>query len=203
VIAMPGVSVARVRAWFERLALPVPLDEPDRPLRACLVAWRGDGFAFLDTLDDPSERAFSLAHELSHFLRDYLRPRETVAERLGPGALEVLDGIRAPTLTEQLRALLRHVPLGPFAHLLRRDESGRPLSQAEREAEAAADRLAFELLAPADSVGAGTDRAELTARLVRDFGLPPAPAATYAGLLVPAPVPIDPAIARLLRKRNA
>jgi hypothetical protein len=85
---------------------------------------------------------------------------------------------------------------------LQRDESGRPRSAAEREAEAAADRLAFELLAPADAVGAATDRAELTGRLVRDFGLPPAPAAAYAGLLVPAPAPIDPAIARLLRRRG-
>src|SRR5262249_27630080 len=99
---MKGVSVASVGSWFERLAIPLPLNEPDRPLRACLVAWRGEGFAFLDSDAPPAEREFSLAHELSHFLRDYLRPREIVAQRLGKSALEVLDDQRPATPDERL-----------------------------------------------------------------------------------------------------
>jgi hypothetical protein len=200
VVEMRGVSVERVRRWFGRLALPVPLNEPDRPLRACLVAWCGEGFAFIDSLDDPAERAFSLVHELAHFLRDYLRPRETAVERLGERVLEVLDGLRFATPDERLHAILRNVPLGPFAHLLRRDDSGRPLLPAEREAEAAADRLALELLAPAEAVGEADDCAVLTERLVRAFGLPPAPAAAYAALLVSEVPPLDRAVARLLTR---
>ncbi len=200
VVDLNGVSVASVRRWFEQIDLPVPLDEPDRPLRACLVALRGEGFAFLDALDDSAERVFSLAHELSHFLRDYLRPRETVTERLGREAIEVLDGQRAATPTERLHAVLRNVPLGPFTHLLRRDDSGRPLTSTERDAEAAADRLAFELLAPAEAVGEARSQSELVERLVREFGLPPQPAARYAALLVPEPRPIDRAVARLLKR---
>ncbi len=199
-VDMKGVSVAGVREWFARLGIPVPLNEPDRPLRACLVAWRGEGFAFLDELDEPAERKFSLAHELSHFLRDYLRPRETVTRRLGHAALEVLDGLRPATSDERLHAVLRNVPLGPFTHLLRRDDTGRPLTMAEREAEVAADRLAFELLAPAESVGEAADRDALTTRLVSDFGLPPGPAARYAALLVPDPPHIDRGVARLLKR---
>jgi hypothetical protein len=199
VVELKGVSVQRVRDWFAAVGLPLPLDEPDRPLRACLVAWRGEGFAFIDLLDDPAERGFSLAHELAHFLRDYLRPRELAVAKLGRAALEVLDGARSPTPEERLHAILRRVPLGPFAHLLRRDDSGRPLTAAERDAEEAADRLAFELLAPAAAAGEG-DRADLAARLVRDFGLPPEPAARYAELLAPEPPRVDRAVARLLTR---
>ncbi|MBA4192343.1 MAG: hypothetical protein C0467_30600 [Planctomycetaceae bacterium] len=185
VIELRGVSVDGVRHWFERISLPIPLDEPDRPLRACLVAWLGDGFAFVDALDDAGEQRFSIAHELGHFLRDYLKPRETVARRLGASALEVLDGRRPPTPIERFQAVLRNVPIGPFTHLLRRDDSGVPLSAAERESELAADRLAFELLAPAAELNDPRDRAELITRLVSEFGLPLLQATQYAALLLP------------------
>jgi hypothetical protein len=200
VVEMAGVSVEAVRRWFARTGIPVPLNEPDRSLRACLLAWRGEGFAFLDSLDDPAEQAFSLAHELAHFLRDYLRPRERVAERIGRTALEVLDGLRGPTPAERLHAVLRHVSLGAFVHLLRRDDSGRPLTPTEREAEAAADRLAFELLAPVEALGECADRGTLTQRLVQEFGLPPGPAATYATILAPDARQIDRGVARLLKR---
>lgn len=185
VIDLPGVSVAAVREWFARLSVPVPLDEPDRPLRACLVAWLGQGFAFIDSEDSRDEQAFSVAHELAHFLRDYLDPREAVTRRLGPEALDVLDGRRPPTPTERFQSVLRNVPVGPFTHLMRRDGAGRPATNAEREAESAADRLAFELMAPADSLGDFRDRAELERRLVRAFGLPAEPASRYASILLP------------------
>ncbi len=189
VVDLPAVGPAAVRGWFRRNGVPVPLAEPDRPLRACLVAWRGAGFAFVDAGDDPAERAFSVAHELAHFLRDYLHPRETAVRRLGPAAAEVLDGARPPTPDERLHAVLRHVAVRPFTHLLRRGGDGRPLTPAEREAEVAADRLAFELLAPAGAVGDGGD---LVARLVGVFGLPPGPAARYAAVLAPDPPPAGP-----------
>lgn len=198
VVELTGVSVAGVRRWFEQLGIPLPLDEPDRPLRACLVAWLGEGFAFLDRRDPAAERAFSLAHELGHFLRDYLHPRETATRRLGPAVLDVLDGRRPPTPAERLHAVLRNSPLGPFTHLLRRDESGTPLNLAAREAEAAADRLAFELLAPAAALGEVRDRGELIRRLVDEFGLPPAPATRYAAILIPAPTPADSFVGRFL-----
>ena len=198
VIDLPNLTVAAVRRWFARLDLPVPFDEPDRPLRGCLVARLGDGFAFLDAADDPAERRFSLTHELGHFLRDYWHPRETVRKRIGPAALDVLDGRRPPTPEERLHAVLRNAPVGPFTHLLRRDGTGRPASARERESEAAADRLAFELLAPASAVGDAGDRHELADRLVEAFGLPPGPAAGYAAILRPEPVAVDAALARLL-----
>jgi hypothetical protein len=187
VIDEPSLSVAAVSRWFAATGIRVPLDEPDRPLRGCLVAWRGVGFAFVEALDDAAERRFSLAHELGHFLRDYWHPRETAVARLGTRVVEVLDGHRPPTRDERLHAILRNVPVGPFTHLLRRDESGRPLSLAERQAESAADRLAFELLAPVAALGDIGRPAKLVERLVCEFGLPRAPAGRYAALLVPQP----------------
>jgi hypothetical protein len=198
VIELPKLSVSHIRSWFERLGLPIPLDEPDRPLRACLVAWFGEGFAFLDSQDEPKEKAFSLAHELAHFLRDYLYPREVATKRLGKVALEVLDGKRPVTPDERLHAVLRNVRLGPFTHLLKRDDSGRSLTPVEWDAEIAADRLAFELLAPADAVGVTADRGELAKRLVHVFGLPPLAAERYAATLMPESPTIDRAISRLI-----
>lgn len=199
VIELDGVSVVAVRRWFERLGLPAPLAEPDRPLRACLVALSGDGFAFIDRRDDPAERRFSLAHEIGHYLRDYRSPRAAVSAKLGPTALEVLDGFRPPTPEERLHAVLRGVTVGPFAHLLRRDDSGRPLTPAERDAEATADRLAFELLAPLDVMDETASRPELTERLVCEFGLPPAQATAYAAILRPL-APVERGVERLLRR---
>jgi hypothetical protein len=179
VLEISALCVEAVRGWLARRSIGVPVDEPDRPLRACLVAWRGHGFVFLDAGDDVAERRFSLAHELAHFLRDYWYPREAAVQRLGPAVVEVLDGERPATPDERVSAVLRKVRIGPFAHLLRRDATGRPLTAAEREAEAAADRLAYELLAPFAALGefAGPDE------LVERFGFPRAAAEHYAALL--------------------
>lgn len=195
VINLPRLRVAAVCEWFASREIAVPLNEPDRPLRACLVAWRGQGFAFLDTDDDPAEQRFSLAHELGHFLRDYWQPRQRAIARLGPNVRQVFDGLRPATTEERLHALLRNISIGPFTHLLRRDETGRPLSFAERESEFAADRLAFELLAP---MAALNDEDELIPQLIDTFGLPPVPALRYAALLKPEPRAADGLMARLL-----
>jgi hypothetical protein len=186
VLDLPDLSVDSVRDWFARRGKPVSIDESDRPLQACLVAWRGMGYVFLDAGDDPAEQRFSLAHELAHFLRDYWFPRAAAMDRLGKAVATVLDGGRPATPEERVHAVLRNVRVGPFAHLLRRDATGRPLSPAEREAETAADRLAYELLAPVAALGGCGDRAELIARLVETFGFPSGPAGQYAALLIPA-----------------
>jgi hypothetical protein len=67
------------------------------------------------------------------------------------------------------------VSAGPVVHLLGRGEDESP---EVRAAEEAADRLAFELLAPAAEVHAAAD-------LDGRFGLPSAKAAEYARLLWP------------------
>jgi hypothetical protein len=116
--------------------------------------------------------------------------------RLGPGVLEVLDGVRLPTPAERLHGLLARVAVGGHTHLLERDPTGRARG-AEAEAEDAADRLALEILAPAAEVRArAADPATARTVLAVDFGLPAGWAEAYADLLFPPP-PRDPLLARL------
>jgi len=200
VAALPALSLDGVRGWLARVGIPVPVGEPDRPLRGCLVGWASAGVVFLDVDDPAAERRFTLAHEVAHFLRDYDAVRRAAARRLGPDILAVLDGRRPATPGERVRGVLRDIPVAAHVHLLRRDDAGRPRSAAEQAAEAAADRLAFELLAPADVLPAGDGPGPLTARLEGAFGLPPAAAAAYARLLRPVPR-ADPLVERLRKSR--
>lgn len=198
-IERPGLRVTTVCHWLAQRGIRVAFGGPDRPLRGCLYAHAGTGFAFVDATDDEAERRFTLAHELAHFLRDYWQPRETALARLGPAIREVLDGVRTATPDERLHAVLRNVPVGPFAHLMHRDDLGRPAYGCERDAEAAADRLAFELLAPAATLGEVGTRPALLDRLISIYGLPPDPAARYAAVLIPEPAACDNRLSRTFR----
>src|SRR4051794_31729076 len=75
VVALPALSVGRVRKWLSHRGIDPVRDGPDRLLRACLIARIDGGVIFLDADDGESERRFSLAHELAHFLRHYREPR--------------------------------------------------------------------------------------------------------------------------------
>jgi len=194
-VGRPGLSLAVVRAYLDRLGVPVPFWGPDRPLRAALYCWRGTGFLFLDENDPPAERRFSLAHEVAHYLRDCDDLRRRAVRALGPAGLEILNG-RTPTTDERIAAVLRDLSLHPHAHLMSRNADGRPSGEAERDAESRADRLAFELLAPAELLTDEHEPSALVARLETVYGLPPAAAREYADHLVPLP-PLDPLLARL------
>lgn len=187
--AYPGLSTAVVRDWLHRRHIPFPLEAVDRPLRGCLIARDGGGWIFLDADDEAAEQRFSLAHELAHFLRHYWQPRRHACDRLGPPILEVFDGRRPPRPEERLHALLLGIPLGFHAHLMGRTLRTDAIGIAEEEA----DRLAYELLAPAETVAArlGEGGATVVALLRDYFGLPPRAADDYAGMLLPAP-PVDP-----------
>jgi hypothetical protein len=178
------LTLHAVSAYLRGLGLPVAVAEPDRPLRAALYCWKGSGFLFLDAADPPDERRFSLAHELAHYLRDYDAFRRRVTRALGASGLAVLDGRRATT-DERLHAALRGLTLAPHVHLMGRDPGGRPRGDAERDAEDRADRLAFELLAPAERFGTESDGPAVAERLIAAFGLPPLAARQYTSILSP------------------
>jgi hypothetical protein len=202
VISLPGLRVSGVLAWLRQRQIVLALAGPDRALRGCLVASKGYGVVFLDELEGDEEQRFSLAHELAHFLRDYLRPRRRAAARLGAQALEVFDGLRPPHPEERLHALLRAVPIGFHTHLMARDAEGAPEGP-EAACERAADRLAYELLAPADAVRAavGAEGTRATAVLREVFGLPAAQAMRYAALLFPPELLPDRLVQRLRAAR--
>jgi hypothetical protein len=201
---LPELTITVALNWLTRCGIVCELPGHDRLLRACLVARWGHGFAILDNDQSDDELRFSLAHELAHFLKDYWFLRMEVQRRLGAPALEVMDGLRPPTLDERLHALLRGVSLGFHVHLMERNKDGKITSAITVESEKDANRLAYELLAPADHVftsGVPKNDRVLTEKLRGVYGFPRLQASQYARLLVPV-FRMDPMIARLKSLAN-
>jgi IrrE N-terminal-like domain len=199
---IPGLTLAAARDWLRRRGIETD-DVADRQLCGCLAAC---GVIFLDADDPLDEQRFTLAHELAHFLRDFRRPRERLIRVVGAEAVEVADGRREATVSERIAAALERVEWTVRLHLLPRDVDGRPATAAIADAEASADRLAFELLAPvAHLVACGAAEwsdAELAGHLARDCGLPPRQATRYVEMLRPRPVEVDDWLSDLRAQRR-
>jgi hypothetical protein len=190
VYPVAALRVSHVLAWARRVQVPHRIRGRDRRLHGCLLADRGKGTIFVDASDADDEQRFTLAHELAHFLLDYQFPRQRAISALGPSILAVLDGERAPSLAERVHAVMSAVHIGTLSHVMERPESGLP-TNIVLDIEDRADRLALELLAPAESVSdvvqQETASGEFEARLVyatqlltRSYGLPAEIAMTYA-----------------------
>ncbi len=184
------LRVSHVLDWTRRVQITHSIRGRNRGLHGCLLADRGKGTIFFDASDSEAEQRFTLAHELAHFLLDYLLPRQRALTTLGTSILPVLDGERAPTLEERLQAVLSAVPLGVMSHVMERPDDGLPTNTV-LAIEDRADRLALELLAPAQSLYSlmqsetapkGFDRrlTFLTRLLVQHYGLPDIMASSYA-----------------------
>jgi len=199
---LPQLSIPTVERYLGQLGIRWRCGEHVRRLRACLAAFDGAGFVLIESGDAKDERTFSLAHELAHFLCHYWQPRHLAGRVLGPGIRAVFDGKRPPTPEERVHALLRNVPLGFHVHLMRRGPRRQGLPRDIAVAEEEADRLAYELLAPAEAVlaRAGEARDGVLELLQQVFGLPEEQAGDYGRLLLPVP-PEDPLLARLGWKR--
>ncbi|AHE55599.1 hypothetical protein NX02_19700 [Sphingomonas sanxanigenens DSM 19645 = NX02] len=182
---------------------PAPLR--NRRLRGCLVAHRGCGMIFLDE-DDAALVRFALAHELAHFAGHYLTRRELAIARLGPGIVDVLDGVRAPMAQERLAGILTGCPLGAFTDVMERDD-GVPLTAAAEIMEYEADEAAFLALAPIGIViartierGNGVGRQAVTMTLIEAFGLSASDADRHAPRIVNAIGRSWPSLVEQLRK---
>lgn len=190
VYPVSALRVSHVLDWTRRVKIAHRIRGRDRRLHGCLLAGRGKGTIFVDASDADDEQRFTLAHELAHFLLDYQLPRQRALGILGTSILPVLDGERTPTLEERVHAVLSNVPLGAMSHVMERPESGLPTTIVI-DIENRADRLALELLAPAQSLyalmsqstsprGFDTRLDFLTQTLSRQYGLPGTAAALYA-----------------------
>jgi hypothetical protein len=190
VVDLPRLCIGTMADWLTARCCTAPPGLLDRPLCAALYASPERGFVFLDGADPDDERRFSLAHEVAHFIVEYVEPRRRAAARIGPHVLEVLAGRRSPAPAERIDAALAGLDLQPRLHLLERTESGQPRAAVVTRAEERADELALELLAPIDLVQQlqprGATRSVLAAWLAAAFGLPAAVAEAYARELAPA-----------------
>lgn len=200
------LSIVSLNLWLGRLGIATVDDAVDRPLRACLVARAGTGLIFVDASDPIEEQRFSVAHELSHFLRDYQQIRDRAISALGNGILEVLDGKRPPRPEERLHSTLSRAPIGAHVHLLRRNTRGALRNRIARS-EVEADRLAWELLAPASTIlveveaMACDDLLESTVGRLQDrYGFPLSQARQYARALFPPAAPRDTFFQKLRKK---
>jgi hypothetical protein len=178
-VELPALTVPIVKTWLaeKQLALSLPLYHHD--LLGCLVAHRGHGFLFVCSADSADERRLTIAHEVAHFLMDYLWPRRQVIQALGESITEVLDGVRRATSAERVVAVLSRIRVGAHIHLLPRPGTDEDTIIARTEARA--DRLALELVAPQEQIRSflltlpaceALPVHEVCAALAAHFGLP-------------------------------
>lgn len=190
-VKLPHLQLRGIENWLRRRGTPFAFGCESRAVRGCLVAHAGKGLLFVDGEDPDDERRFTLAHEIAHFLLDYWQPREKAIEKLGPSLADVIDGLRDPTLTERVHALLGSVHIGPYQSLMERHEQadGTSIWIAENRA----DQIAMRLLAPPEEVLPCVDlsltqypqRFQMVADVLRSrFGLPAPLAAEYGRILL-------------------
>lgn len=189
IIPLSRLTISDVRSWLSRHRIALTVTAADRQLRGCLVAYRGHALIFVDEDDPFDELQLTLAHEAAHLLCHYLIPREQAIARLGAGIVDVLDGQRMARPEERLAGVLSGCPIGQYQHLAGRTTDA---IQADlQEAEAEADLLAFELLAPMAAVlvacrqdGVPMRSPDVASILERDFGVPAWAAAHHAERIV-------------------
>ena len=190
-VKLPRLQLNDVKSWLGSRCPRFNLTCQSRPIHGCLVAFAGKGIAFLDGSDQPEELRFTLAHEISHFMLDYWLSRRELAHLFGQSILEVLDGLRLPSVRERMHAIVAGQEVVPYVSFLARNQA-EPTVHVWR-IEDRADRLALALLAPSESVMARVDvsslhyaeRLEAVHALLRNcFGLSPSVSRTYAAALL-------------------
>jgi hypothetical protein len=188
-VKIPRLQVSGAREWLIQRHAPMEVNERDRGLHACVFAFAGKGIIFLDGRDAPDEMRFSLAHEIAHFLIDYLRPRKVAVERFGESIVGVLDGFRCPTKEERGAAILSSTQIGAYRHMMNRSTTGSVACSRITRAETYANKLALELLAPEALVrrlvqerftAETRSQSNIVVLLKETFGLPKNVASVYS-----------------------
>lgn len=151
-VILPNLTLGSVQTWLQNRNVYMTFDANDRILHGLIVVHQSNGLIFLDENDSRSDREYTAAHEISHYLLDYKIPRERIMEKMGSSIMEVLDGKRDATSTERIDALLNSINVRAFSHLLEKDGDGSFVSSEVFDAENDADALALELLAPSSKI---------------------------------------------------
>jgi len=191
--ALPNLDLAAVNRRAKQLGMTYRIGHARRRKHGFLLADRTGACVLYEANDPVDEQRFTKAHEVAHFLVDYYLPRRRGLELLGESIRGALDGSRVPDHQERLHAAMAQVRLDVQADLTERTSDNRP-STRTLLAEDRADRIALELLAPAELVLKRLERAPrmerdqqhrwLVALLQADFGLPKQEANEYAYELI-------------------
>ncbi len=191
VIKLPHLALGGIENWLRSRQIDYSFDCDSQFVRGCLIAYRGKGLVFCDGSDPEDEIRFTLAHEAGHFLSDYWFPRQKAMNKLGNEILDVFDGLREPSVTERVHALLGNIKIGIVSDLIERQNADQIVWSIENKA----DKIGFALLAPPDVVMRGFDLLNsdfsqrlkiITDRLVEQFSLPTYAAHFYANSLLRA-----------------
>jgi len=192
-VSLPKLRLRDIETWLQQRGSFFEFKCRSRSVRGCLIAFRGQGLIFVDGTDPDDERRFTTAHEISHFLVDYWRPRENALRQLGAKVAEVVDGLRNPTISERVYAVMGSASIGVHTDLMERDLRLDDMSGTLWSLEDRADRIGLSLLAPPDAVleladlsarDYGGREAEVTGVLRSRFGLPAAIARSYSHVLL-------------------
>lgn len=192
-VKLAHLRLRGIESWFERRGTSFRFDCRSRAVRGCLVAYGGQGLIFVEGADPDDERRFTIAHEVGHFLVDYLLAREKAIAKFGEKIIQVFDGLRLPSMTERVHALLAGTSLGVYTDLMERDEASTVACSEVWDIEDRADRVALALLAPPEEVLDATDtsaasfeqrQTAILGVLSERFGLPAPIAVIYARSLL-------------------
>jgi Zn-dependent peptidase ImmA (M78 family) len=195
IVKLPRLKLRDLESWLQRRGVAFQFNCQSRAVRGCLIAFGGKGLIFVDGTDPNDELRFTLAHETAHFIVDYWQPREKAIDKFGRAIAEVLDGLRQPTVSERVGALLTNTPIGVHINLMERDEGSGIRNSEVWTIEDRADRIALAFLAPPEAVLSMVDvsatkfdqrQAVITAVLREHFGLPTPVARSYGWSLLSA-----------------
>src|ERR1043165_1279702 len=152
IVKLPQLKLHIIENWLARCGVSYSFNCRSRAVRGCLIAYGGHGTCFVDGSDPADEQRFTIAHEIGHFISDYLIVRETAISKFGERITDVLDGLRSPTVTERVHAALISTSLVVYTNLMERDETGSSAHPGVWKIEDRADRIALALLAPPEEV---------------------------------------------------
>ncbi|WNG55037.1 ImmA/IrrE family metallo-endopeptidase [Archangium gephyra] len=187
-VAMPGLTCAMARDWLDsKQRAHGGLPRKDRRLHGCMVAHAGKGILFYDEQDKELQQRFTLVHEVAHFVLDHHLSRVRAFRNLGEEIRPALDGTTTRAPHESLFLTLQRIPFGVQVRFIDRNASGDPCTGKAMESELRADRLTYELLAPArDALPLVRDlgRQEAECEMASRFGLPMREARAYVRLLL-------------------